>query len=197
MTDTGTSAFAPSFNPLRLSTRSTAFKFAAVVLGTLLLAASSWIEVPMYPVPVTMQTFAVTLIGALYGWRLGGLTVLAWLGEAAIGMPVLAGGAGGLAHFAGPTAGYLVAFPFVAALVGWLAERGWSGHNVVRSFTAMLMGNALCLAFGAFWLSAVIGPEKAIALGVTPFIIGAVLKSALGAATLKLLARNSGGTAQA
>ena len=197
MTDTSMTTLAPSFSPLRLSTRSTAFKFAAVILGTLLLAASSWIEVPLYPVPVTMQTFAVTLIGALYGWRLGSLTVLAWLGEAAVGMPVLSGGAGGFVHFAGPTAGYLIAFPFVAALVGWLAERGWNGHNVLRSFSAMLMGNALCLLLGAMWLAAAIGMEKAIAFGVTPFLIGAVLKSALGAATLKLLARRTGGAGKA
>lgn len=88
-------AFPTAFVPLRLADRSIAFKALAVLIGTAFLAVSSWIEVPMFPVPVTMQTFAVTTVGALYGWRLGGLTVLAWLGEAMIGMPVLAGGAGG------------------------------------------------------------------------------------------------------
>jgi biotin transport system substrate-specific component len=137
-------------------------------------------------VPVTMQTFAVTLVGALYGWRLGALTVVAWLAEAAVGLPVLAGGAGGLAHFAGPTGGYLFSFPVVAGLVGWLAERGWNAERVLWAFAAMLIGNGLCLVLGAIWLAAMIGAEKAIALGVTPFILGGVLKSALAAATLKV-----------
>ena len=110
-----------TFVPLRLAGRPLAVKVAAVFLGTLFLAASSWIEVPMFPVPMTMQTFAVTLVGALYGWRLGLATVLAWLGEAALGAPFLAGGAGGLALFAVPTAGDLAAVRIADALVGWLA----------------------------------------------------------------------------
>src|SRR5262245_26439029 len=113
-----------AFVPLKLANRPLVHKALAVLIGTAFLPVSSWIEVPMYPVPVTMQTFAVTMIGALYGWRLGGLTVIAWLMEGMVGLPVLAGGAGGLVHFAGPTAGYLFGFPVVAAFVGLLAERG-------------------------------------------------------------------------
>src|SRR5690554_5030358 len=75
-------------HPTWLQTRSPAMKVFAVVFGTLVLAASSHISVPMVPVPITMQTLAVTLVGALYGWRLGGLTILAWLAEGAIGLPV-------------------------------------------------------------------------------------------------------------
>ena len=158
---------------------------ALVLAGTGVLTASSWISVPMYPVPMTMQTLAVTLIGALYGWRLGALTVLAWLSQAAMGLPVLAGGTGGLAPFAGPTAGYLFAFPLAAALTGWLAERGWTGHRVIASFGAMLLGNGLIVALGAAWLAVLAGAETALAAGVLPFLLGAVLKSALGAAALK------------
>ncbi len=132
-----------------------------------------------------MQTLAVTLIGAAYGWRLGGLTVLAWLFEAAIGLPVLAGGAGGIAHFFGPTGGYLFAFPIAAAASGWLVSRGWNGQRVVFAFLAMLAGNAICLSVGGVWLAAMIGANKAITFGVLPFIAGAVLKSVLGAALLK------------
>lgn len=176
----------PALNPLRLQERSVLWQVAAVVIGTLLLALSSRIEVPMIPVPITMQTFAVTLVGALYGWRLGAFTVVAWLAQAAVGMPVLAGGSGGLAPFVGPTAGYLFAFPVVAALVGWLVARGWNGERVFLAFAAMLIGNGLCLAIGALWLAGIVGLGKAIALGVTPFIVGGVLKSALAAATLKL-----------
>ncbi|RUW37942.1 biotin transporter BioY, partial [Mesorhizobium sp. M1E.F.Ca.ET.041.01.1.1] len=79
MTNIAVSTRKPSFSPLRLDSRSVAWKVGAVVLGSLFLALSSYIEVPMVPVPVTMQTFAVTLIGALYGWRFGALTIAAWL----------------------------------------------------------------------------------------------------------------------
>lgn len=184
MTETRSATIAvPSFSPLRLETRSVAFKIGAVLLGSLFLAVSSWIEVPMYPVPMTMQTFAVTLVGAFYGWRLGTLTVLAWLGEAMIGLPVLAGGAGGIAHFAGPTLGYLVAFPLMAALVGFAAERGWT-RNIVAGFTVMLLANALCLTIGGAYLASLIGSDQALIHGVIPFMLGGVLKSALAALTV-------------
>ena len=143
-------------------------QFGAVVFGTAILTLSSYMKVPMFPVPMTMQTLAVTVLGALYGWRLGAATVVAWLAEAAFGLPVLASG-GGLACFVGPTAGYLFAFPIMAALTGWLAERGWNGKNMLLAFASMLIGNTLCLALGAAWLSLLIGPEKAIAFGVAPF----------------------------
>lgn len=162
-----------------------------VVLGTGVLALASQLAVPMVPVPVTMQTFAITMIGVLYGWRLGALTVLAWLGEAMLGLPVLANGSGGLAPFAGPTAGYLASFPVIAALAGWLAEKGWTGGRVVLSFSAHLAANLLCLAVGAAWLATLIGFEKAVMLGVAPFMVGAVLKSALAAALLMALARRN------
>ncbi len=174
-----------TFDPLRLAQRSLVVKAAFVLAGTLALALASQISVPMVPVPITMQTFAITMIGALYGWRLGAITILAWLGEAMVGFPVLAGGAGGIAPFMGPTAGYLVSFPIIGALVGWLAECGWSGDRVVRSFLAHLSANILCLAIGGAWLAALIGAEKGWLLGVAPFILGAVLKSALAAAVLK------------
>jgi biotin transport system substrate-specific component len=169
--------------------RSVAWQAGAIVLGTLFLALSSYVVVPMVPVPMTMQTFAVTLVGAVYGWRLGAATIVAWLVEGAIGFPVLAGGAGGLHSFVGPTAGYLFAFPVAGAFVGWLAERGWTGNRVVLALMAMLLGNAICLIFGAAWLSLIVGWERAIVLGVLPFLLGGVVKSALGAATLKALAR--------
>lgn len=184
MTETRSAALPASFSPLRLETRSRAFQIGAVLLGTLFLALSSWIEVPMFPVPMTMQTFAITVVGAFYGWRLGGLTILAWLGEAMVGLPVLAGGAGGLAHFAGPTLGYLVAFPIAGALVGYLAEQGWT-RNLALGFAAMLLGNALCLVIGGAYLASLLGPEQAMALGVTPFILGGILKSALAALMVK------------
>ncbi|MBZ9869697.1 biotin transporter BioY [Mesorhizobium sp. BR1-1-9] len=189
MTDIAFSSAKPSFSPLRLQERSLGWQVGAVVLGTFFLALSSYIEVPMVPVPVTMQTFAVTLVGALYGWRLGAITIAAWLVEGAVGFPVLAGGAAGVQHFIGPTGGYLFAFPVVGALVGWLAERGWNGGRGVLAFVAMLLGNLLCLALGTAWLAVIIGAEKAVAFGFLPFVLGGLLKSALGAATLMALPR--------
>ena len=102
-----------------------------------------------------------------------------------IGFPVLAGGAGGIAPFMGPTAGYLVSFPIIGALVGWLSEPGWTGDRVIRSFLAHLAGNILCLAIGGAWLAGLIGAEKGWLFGVAPFILGGFLKAALAAAVLK------------
>lgn len=191
MRDAELQSLKPVFGPSGLSAQPLIWQVAAVLLGTGLLALSSHIQVPMVPVPITMQTFAVTLIGALYGWRLGTVTVVAWLLEGAFGMPVLAGGAAGLHRFVGPTAGYLFAFPIAAALCGWLVEQGWNGQRPLLSFVAMLIGNAACLVLGGMWLAAMIGVDKAISLGVAPFLVGAVLKSALGAAILALLARRT------
>ena len=181
--------FAEAFVPLKLANRSLVYKAIAVLIGTALLAVSSWISVPMIPVPVTMQTFAVTMVGALYGWRLGGITVIAWLLQSFVGLPVLADGTPGQIAFAGPTAGYLLSFPVVAAFVGLLAERGLT-RNPFTAFGVMLMGNALCLALGGAWLANMIGFEKAWVFGVAPFIIGGVLKSALAAATIEMLRRS-------
>ncbi|KQU95902.1 biotin transporter BioY [Devosia sp. Root105] len=184
-----------AFSPLDLESRPLAWRIGAVLLGTLFLTLSSYVEVPMGPVPVTMQTFAVMLVGALYGWRLGAITIIAWLAEAAVGLPVLSGGAAGAHHFVGPTAGYLFAFPVAGAVVGWLAERGWNGRRPLLAFVSMLLGNALCLAIGGAWLAVLFGADVAWTSGVAPFIVGGVLKSALGAALLALLARGKTRTA--
>ncbi len=182
---------ARGFDPLGISGRSLPMQAALLLFGTGVLALASQVSVPMVPVPITLQTLAITMLGVLYGWRLGALTVLAWLGEAMMGLPVLAGGSGGLAPFVGPTAGYLAAFPIIAALAGYLANKGWTGSHVVKSFLAHFAANILCLAIGGAWLGYLIGAEKGLALGVTPFILGAVLKSALAAALLMALARRN------
>jgi biotin transport system substrate-specific component len=179
--------FSPPFSPLRLGERSLLVQAAAVLFGTALMTASSYISVPMFPVPMTMQTLAATLIGALFGWRLGAITIAAWLMQGALGLPVFSNGTGGIARLAGPTAGYLFAFPIAAAVTGWLAERGWTGDRVVRAFASMLAGNAICLIIGGTWLAMLIGGEKAFWVGVAPFVLGAIVKSALGAAILKAM----------
>ena len=161
-----------------------------VLAGTLFLAASSWIEVPMVPVPMTMQTFGMVVIGALYGWRLGGATVVAYLLQGAMGLPVLAGGAAGFHHFFGPTAGYLFGFAVAAVIVGWLAERGVT-RSPLLSFAVMMLGHAAILAPGVAWLAAATGMgwTQAMAVGLTPFLLGMVLKSALAAACLQAAQR--------
>lgn len=160
-------------------------KAVLVIAGTLVLALASQISVPMVPVPITMQTFAVTMIGALYGWRLGALTVVAWLAEAMVGFPVLAEFKSGIAPFMGPTAGYLVAFPLMAVLVGFLTEKGVTANRIFAGFSLHFAANLLCLLLGWMWLAQIIGAEKAWVAGVLPFILGAALKSALAAAVLK------------
>jgi len=162
------------------------------IAGTALLAISARIQVNFYPVPMTMQTFAVLVIGMSYGWRLGGATVLLYLAQGAVGLPVFASGAG-FAYFAGPTGGYLIGFLAAAVAIGWLGERGWDRH-VVTTLAAMAIGTAIIFLLGAAWLTVLIGFEKAITAGVIPFLLGAAFKIGLGAAFMplswKLVGRN-------
>lgn len=171
-----------------LESQSALTKAAAVLFGSLLLTAGSYITIPMVPVPITMQTFAVMVVGAVFGWKLGGLTVAFWLLQGAMGIPVFApGAAAGIARFFGPTGGYLFAFPIAAMLTGWMVQKGFTGF--AKGFAAMLAGNLLVLAIGGLWLAAMLGAEKGLALGVTPFIAGAFTKSVLGAAVLLAVTR--------
>lgn len=154
-----------------------------VFAGTAIMAISSKIQVAMWPVPMTMQTFAVLVIAMSYGFRLGSVTLLAYLAEGAMGLPVFADG-GGFAYLAGPTGGYLVGFFVAASLVGWLAEKGWD-RNVVLTLAAMTIGTAIIFGLGVSWLAIFLGDfNKALASGLTPFLIGAAFKIALAAASL-------------
>jgi biotin transport system substrate-specific component len=153
------------------------------LVGSLLVAVSAQFQVPMVPVPMTMQSFAVLVIGAAYGARLGAATLLLYMAEGAIGLPVFAGMKGGAAHLVGPTGGYIVGFVLAAGVVGWLAERGWD-RSVVWTTIAMLIGKVFIFVPGVLWLGAVIGMEKAIGAGLVPFIPGIFLKVALAVAVL-------------
>ncbi len=158
------------------------------VLGSLLLWASAKAQVPMWPVPMTMQSFAVLVIGMAYGSRLGAATVALYLLEGAVGLPVFAGTPEkgiGLAYMAGTTGGYLVGFFVAAAAVGWLAERGWD-RSLPTAVTAMFIGTVLLFVPGVAWLAVLIGGSKAIAAGLVPFLLGSVVKLALAAAVLPL-----------
>lgn len=159
-----------------------------MLLGSVALWLSAKIQVPLWPVPITMQTFVVLTIGIAYGWRLGGATVLFYLVQGALGLPVFAGGwseGGGLHHLAGPTAGYLAGFAVAAALVGRLAERGWD-RSPVTAAAAMIVGNLVIYAMGIAWLGNMVGYGTALQVGLLPFLLGDALKVALGAALLPL-----------
>jgi biotin transport system substrate-specific component len=158
-------------------------------LGSSALTLSAKLQVPFYPVPMTLQSLVVLLIGASYGWRLGSATLVLYLVEGALGLPVFAGTPEkgiGLAYMAGPTGGYLIGFVAGAGLVGWLAERGWD-RSVTRLFIAMAIGHAAIFGAGYVWLAALIGADKAWAGGVMPFLWATLLKNALGAALLPAL----------
>lgn len=150
-----------------------------VVAGSVLLFVSAKIKVPFYPVPLSMQTFVVLMLGMVYGWKLGAATILLYLAEGAFGLPVFSGTPErgiGIAYMVGPTGGYLLGFLFAAIVVGWMAERGW-GRNVLTTFGAMVTGNLLIYGFGLLWLGSVIGWDKPVlAYGLTPFLLGDLLK---------------------
>jgi biotin transport system substrate-specific component len=153
-----------------------------VLSGSLVIALSAQISVPMFPVPMTLQTMAVILVGLTLGWRLGAASVLAYLAEGAAGLPFFANGGFGIAPLMGPTAGYLWGFVAQAALAGWLAERGM-GRGLVKTFFAAMVAALFIYVPGVLWLQAVtpldlVGAAKA---GALPFLPGDVVKAALAA----------------
>ena len=154
-----------------------------VMLGTVLLAISAQINVPFYPVPMTMQTFMVLIIGATYGWRLGGVTLIAYLIEGAIGLPVFAEAKAGPQWLVGPTGGYLAGFVLAAIVCGYLTQRGF-GRTLGSALVVFLAGAATIFAFGLAWLSYLIGVDKAIEFGLMPFIFSEPTKIALATVLL-------------
>ncbi|MDP7170082.1 MAG: biotin transporter BioY [SAR324 cluster bacterium] len=144
--------------------------------GSALITLCTQISLPLFPVPMTLQTFAVFLIGLTYGWRLGGITVALYLLEGALGLPVFSGGKGGMIVFMGPTAGYLVGFLLAATACGWFAERGFD-RSYFKLLVALLVGNVLLYAPGLLWLGTLIGWDKPVLeYGLYPFIGGDLLK---------------------
>ena len=138
----------------------------------------------MVPVPMTMQTLAILLIGIACGARLASETVGLYLVQGAVGLPVFAGGAAGVQHLWGPTGGYLVGFLFAAALIGLLADRGWS-NGIIKPLCALAIGHIAVFIPGTLWLAGFTGFEGAIAAGLTPFIPGTIVKTLLAFALFK------------
>ena len=162
---------------------------ALVILGIACLAVAAKIKVPMWPVPITMGTFAVLTIGAAYGARLGLATILGYMIVGALGFDVFAGSSAeayGLTYMMGGTGGYLVGYVLATVALGVLARRGWD-RSVLWMALAMLIGNILIYAPGLAWLGQLYGWDKPILeWGLTPFLVGDALKLALAAMVLPL-----------
>ena len=148
-----------------------------VLFGTLLLAVSSKIQVPSWPVPTTMQTFVVFIIGMTYGSRLSLATLVIYLFEGALGLPVFAKG-GGLSYLIGPTAGYLYGMTIAAYLMSLFAERGFS-KSYFKSLLPLSLGTIIIFLFGVGYLGSVIGYNNALAAGLYPFIFSELVKIGL------------------
>lgn len=163
------------------------------VAGIALIAVSARIHVALPMVPMTMQTLAVLLVAAAYGVRLGVITVVLYIAAGALGLPVFAGSAGGLAYLKGPTAGFLAGFVVAAAFTGRAGPYGWD-RSFWRMLAVMTVAHIVILALGHLWLAYGIGlgSEKAWRVGVAPFVAGAVVKSLLGAALMPVLDRLAG-----
>ncbi|HEY1780581.1 MAG TPA: biotin transporter BioY [Roseiarcus sp.] len=149
--------------------------------GSLLLAISAKVQVPFYPVPLTLQTLVVLLIGATLGARLAAASVALYLVEGLAGLPVFAGAIAGPVYMAGPTGGFLVGFLAAAALIGFVADRRWD-RSWIRLLISLSLGHAIVFAFGFAWLAQLIGAEKAFAAGVAPFALATIVKTLLAVA---------------
>ncbi len=160
------------------------WKLVLVLAGSALIALAAQVRIPLpfSPVPVTGQTFAVLLVAASLG-RLGLASVIAYLAEGAIGFPVFAGGAAGLAYMTGPTGGYLVGFALAAAIVGAAAEREWD-RRLATSLLVMLLGEVAIYACGVAWLARFPLPVPLLQAGLIPFIPGDLFKMVLAAIAL-------------
>lgn len=171
-----------------------------VLLGSVLIAASAQIQVPLWPVPITGQTFAVLVVGMAFGWRLGAVTLLLYIGEGMAGLPVFANFGAGPGILLGPTGGYLIGFVLGAALAGYLAERGWD-RGFWLTLSAMILGSFVIVFSGVAWLWVYFaGPgaaqlsatgagsalAAAIATGMIPFLVGDAVKCIFGTGVIRL-----------
>ncbi len=158
-----------------------------VLVGIAILAVAAKIQVPMWPVPITMGTFAVLTLGAAYGPALGFVTIIGYMIVGLLGFNVFAGSSAenyGLAYMMGGTGGYLVGYVLATLALGALARRGWDRSFVCMAL-AMLIGNVLIYVPGLLWLGALYGWDKPILQwGLTPFLVGDAIKLALAALIL-------------
>ena len=168
--------------PEQSSTASRAARAVLLALvGSAVLTLSARLNIPFWPVPLTLQSLAVLLIAAGFGLWLGTATVALYLLEGAVGLPVFAGTPMhglGIAYMMGPTGGYLAGFLAASALVGFFAERG-ADRSVPKLLGAMTLGHLVLFGFGYAWLAHLLGKDLAFTAGVEPFILGTVVKTLL------------------
>ncbi|MBU6384175.1 MAG: biotin transporter BioY [Verrucomicrobia bacterium] len=150
--------------------------FVLVILASLLMSLSSYLVIPLWftPVPIVTQNAVVLLMAALLGARRGGVATFAYLAQGAMGLPVFAGGVGGVAKFLGPTGGYLLGYLIAAFVVGYIADRR---KTMTSAVVAMIAGNGIIYLCGSIYLSTFVGLSKVFALGVAPFLIGDLIKT--------------------
>ena len=150
--------------------------FLIILLSSTLLAISAKFKIPFYPVPMTMQTFVVLLIGVCFGWRLGGTIISFYLLEGLIGLPVFSGTPEkglGIVYFVGPTMGYLIGFIFAAMLSGFFSFN----KNIILNFLKLVLSVSVIYFLGIIWLGTLLGWDKPIIdLGVTPFLLAEFFK---------------------
>lgn len=175
-----------------LSRPATPWRGLAIALGgAALITLGAKVQIPFWPVPMTLHTLAVFFLAVTFGPRLGFAAMAAYLAAGAMGLPVFANSPErgiGLAYLAGPTGGYLAGYLLSTLVVGWLSRnRGWPGQAL-----AMLVGLAVVYAAGLAWLTAFVPLSGLIAAGFTPFILGDLVKIALAAGLATGLCRLKG-----
>ena len=176
----------------RLFTRSVALDAVLIAAGAALTAIAAQVAVPLWPVPMTMQTLAVLLVGVSLGALRGALSMGLYAALGIAGLPVFSDASSGFAVIAGPTGGYIVGFVFAAALTGWLAQRQWD-RKVLRSILAFLGGTVVVFAVGLPWLAVSLGAlglpndvGAVLSSGLYPFIPGGIVKALLAAGIITL-----------
>jgi biotin transport system substrate-specific component len=170
---------------------SPAQRVAGILIGNLLLILSAKIQIPFWPVPMTMQTFVVLMIGAVLGARAGAATVALYLFEGGLNFAVFAGTPErgiGIAYMYGPTGGYLFGFLVAALAIGLASDKGWM-RTLRGNIAWMLAGHAIILALGVAWLSRMVGFDAAITTGLHPFWLATALKTAMAVAAYEALRR--------
>lgn len=154
------------------------YDFCLIIGGAILIAlcARFVIPLPFTPIPITAQTLAIVLIGALYGSKRAVLSVISYISAGALGIPVFQSGQAGILYLlTSPTTGFLIGFAAAAFLIGLLAEKGWD-KRYGTTILAMVLGNIMIYVFGILWFSFFVGIKKALILGFLPFIIGDLFK---------------------
>ena len=161
--------------PPKIATR--VWDSTLIIAGAQIIALCSQVAIPLAfsPIPITLQTLAVLLVGASLGSKRGALSLILYLGEGALGAPVFAGGGSGLPYLFGPTGGYLLGFILSAYTVGRLAEREWD-RTPAKTAIAMAIGNLAIYIPGLAWLSLFVGVKRILYVGFLPFIPGDILK---------------------